>query len=609
MNPTLTALLCLGLSLAWRTRVQAGTLPKPTLWAEPGSVITWGSHVTIWCQGSLEAEEYLLDKQGSPAPWDRQSPLEPSNKAKFSIQYMMETYAGQYHCYYHSSADWSAHSDPLDLVVTVGSFGKPTLSTLPSPVVTSGGTVTLQCDSQTGFGEFILSEEGEHERFWSLDAQRLSTEHFQAQFPVSPRHGGTFRCYGRYRDRPYVWSEPSAPLELLVSGLSRKPSLLAQPGPIVASGQSVMLQCRSDVSYDRFALFKEGERDLIQRLGQQPRAGLSQANFPLVPVSSTHGGRYRCYGGHNLSSEWSAPSEPLDVLIAGELSCRAFLSAQPGPNVSSGENVTLHCWSESPMATFHLSREGAAGPPLHLGSQYRAPRHQASFTMSAVTSAQAGTYRCYGSCSANPYLLSQPSAPLELVVSGGSGSLLHTPSGPGPGSGLKQYLNILIGASVAFVLLLLLLLFLLIQRQRQGKSRKPDAAVKDKPAEKDVELDSRVSPAPAQGARNLPLPNSPQSPEDDPQGATYDQVNHSGLNHGVSTPASPLPRESLGEKDRQVEEGRQTDSQAAAGEDPQDVTYAQLSHLSPGQETAAVPPSQAGQPPAESSLYAALACH
>lgn len=80
--------------------------------------------------------------------------------------------------------------------------------------------------------------------------------------------------------------------------------------------------------------------------------------------------------------------------------------------------MTLLCQSWSWMDTFLLCKEGAADAPLRLRSEYQAPRYQAEFSMTAVTSALGGTYRCYGSHSSSPYLLSWPSAPLDLVVSG-----------------------------------------------------------------------------------------------------------------------------------------------------------------------------------------------
>ncbi|XP_066230535.1 leukocyte immunoglobulin-like receptor subfamily A member 6 [Saccopteryx leptura] len=421
MTPTLTALLCLGLSLSLRSRVQAGTLPKPTLWAEPGSVIPWGDPVTLWCQGTLGAEEYHLDKEGSTQPWDTQKPLKSKNKTKFPIKYMTEHDAGRYYCRYLNSTDWSEHSDSLDLVIQE-SYRKPSLSALPSPVVTSGGNVTLLCGSGQGFDRFILTKEGDHRLSWTLDSQsHFFSGRYRALFsvgPVTPSQRWTFRCYGYYRDRPHVWSLPSDPLELLVLGVSQKPCLLTQQGPIVVSGQSLTLQCHSNVSYDRFVLIKEGGLDLPQSLVLQTQAGLFQANFSLDTVSSSHGGWYSCYGGHNLSSEWSAPSDPVDILVAGRLPDRPSLLVQPGPTVASGENVTLLCQSQSPMDTFLLSKEGTADPPLRLGSELRAQQYQAEFSMSSVTSAHGGTYRCYSSQNSNPYLLSHPSEPLELLVSG-----------------------------------------------------------------------------------------------------------------------------------------------------------------------------------------------
>ncbi|XP_046286753.1 leukocyte immunoglobulin-like receptor subfamily A member 6 isoform X2 [Marmota monax] len=438
MTPTLTALLCLGLSLGPRTRGQAGTLPKPTLWAEPGSVIARGRPVTIWCEGPLEAQEFRLGKEGISGPWDRQRPLGPRNKAKFSIPYMTEHHAGRYQCLYLSPAGWSEHSDPLELVVMIGSYSKPWLSALPSPVVTSAGNVTLQCGSWQEYGRFVLTKEGGHHLTWTLDSQRHPSGQVQALFPVgpvTPSHRWTFTCYGYYRSEPQVWSGPSDPLELLVSGVSRKPSLLTQQGPVLAPGETLTLQCHSDVTYDRFALSKEGTQDLPQRPAQQPQAGLSQADFLLGPVSSSHGGQYRCYGGHSLSSEWSAPSDPLDILVSGQPPVTPSLSVQPGPTVSSGETVTLLCQSQIKMDTFLLCKEGAADPPLRLRAEYRAPWHQAEFSMRAVTPALGGTYRCYGSHSSSPYLLSRPSAPLDLVVSGGPEDQPLTPTDPGPQSG------------------------------------------------------------------------------------------------------------------------------------------------------------------------------
>nr|XP_021522179.1 leukocyte immunoglobulin-like receptor subfamily B member 3 isoform X3 [Aotus nancymaae] len=579
MTHALTALLCLGLSLSPRTRVQAGPLPKPILWAEPGSVILWGSPVTIWCQGNLEAQEYHLEKEGTQVPWDRQNPLEPRNKARFSISTMSEHHAGKYCCYYFSSTDWSERSEPLELVVT-GVYSKPTLSALPSPVVTSGGNVTLQCGSQNGYYHFVLIKEGEHQLPRTLKSQQLRSGWFEALFPVgpvTPSHRWRFRCYYYYRNTPQVWSHPSDPLEILAAGVSRKPSLLTLQGPVVAHGGSLTLQCRSDVDYDRFALYKDQGVNLLQGSGQKFQAGLSQANFTLSPVSRFHGGQYRCYGAHNLSSKWSAPSDPLDILIAGWFPDRPSLSVQPGPRVASGENVTLLCQSQGWMDTFLLTKEGAADAPLRLRSKYQSDKDQSEFPMSPVTSAHAGTYRCYGSRSSDPYLLSHPSDPLELLVSGPSAGSSPPPAGPAT-PGLGRYLEVLIGVLIGFVLLLFLLLFfLLLRHRRQGKHRTLDQR----------EADFRH-----------------------PTGAVEPEPKDRGLQRR-SSPAADVQEENLyaAVKDTQLEDEVELDTWAAASEGPQDVTYAQLHSLTLNREATEPPPSQEGEPPAEPSVYATLAVH
>ncbi|VTJ91176.1 Hypothetical predicted protein, partial [Marmota monax] len=127
------------------------------------------------------------------------------------------------------------------------------------------------------------------------------------------------------------------------------------------------------------------------------------------------------------------PPSP-SFLSLGQHPVTPSLSVQPGPTVSSGENVTLLCQSRVKMDTFLLCKEGAADPPLRLRAEYRAPRYQAEFSMRAVTPALGGTYRCYGSRSSSPYLLSRPSAPLDLR--GGANGVLQ-PVHP-PTTGIRK---------------------------------------------------------------------------------------------------------------------------------------------------------------------------
>lgn len=110
-----------------------------------------------------------------------------------------------------------------------------------------------------------------------------------------------------------MWGVPRGTTVPSRAGAYREPTLSAQPGSLVQPGDDLTLQCHSEARSDAFALTKDEGLTPPVRLDGQP-----SPDFPLGPVSSSHGGRYRCYGGHNLSSTWSAPSAPLDILVTGE---------------------------------------------------------------------------------------------------------------------------------------------------------------------------------------------------------------------------------------------------------------------------------------------------
>ena len=231
-------------------------------------MVPLGTPVTIWCQGTLEAQVFHLDKEGTSVPWDRQKPPGPGDKAQLTIPQRTEQHAGSSQCYFRTPTGWSEPSDRLELVVTgeglsgasgsalgrgllsgrvpltaqpwvgemgapriqlppslLGSYSKPSFFALPSPVVTSGRNVILQCRSLRGLNRFFLTKE-EDESSWTVDGEQHPDGQIQALFPVgpvTPGHRWTFRCYGFYRDTPRVWSAPSGPLDLLVSGEESRP--------------------------------------------------------------------------------------------------------------------------------------------------------------------------------------------------------------------------------------------------------------------------------------------------------------------------------------------------------------------------------------------------
>uniref|UniRef100_G3TER3 Ig-like domain-containing protein n=1 Tax=Loxodonta africana TaxID=9785 RepID=G3TER3_LOXAF len=620
---THTSLLCLGLCWGEQNQVQTGSLPKPSHWATSGPIITMGSSVTIWCQGSPQADTYWLYKEGVTQYWDKWAPWNYVDTVSFRIEFMNTGHARQFQCAYQSSSGWSGWIGPLLLVMT-GAYSKPSLSAHPSPLVVSGGSVSLSCSSKDRTDTFYLLKERRKSQF--------SARRHQATFPVGPvstYDRDTYRCCGSFHSSSHLWSHPSDPLDLNVTGEGSKMINLGHVprGALVMMGPSLTLQCDSEACYDRFAPDKDKQHSPI---------------FTLDHMNHTHKERYRCYGACKLFSGWLAPSDPqYDHLLSQEHITKPSPSAHPGPSVASGDSVTLQCRSDQFFDTFHLFKEGLiVPPPQRLHWQKNAGPFQANFTMSLMTSTHGGTYRCYSSHSTSPYLLSQPSEPLELVVSGGSRDQHHTPeesdpprdnppSPPGllPPGGEGKVVGQQVGVAIAYLKVLIGVLVAFIRHHRQGKgtfqasylrhkwktvSEPKDrglpksscpatedkdenlyAAVRDKQPEKEMELDSQQRPK-----------------DENSQGRMCTQVtHHSRPRQGVATFPSSLFGELQDMKDRQVEEDSQRDSQAAAPEDPQDVTYVELNHPTQRRETTAPCSSQSGELSNDPILYAAVAIH
>ncbi|EPY79484.1 leukocyte-associated immunoglobulin-like receptor 2-like protein [Camelus ferus] len=111
------------------------TLPRPSISAEPDSVIPRGRPVTIVCRGPagfktfrLENEEDTNDFKDTRAS----SPLGPhQTEARFLIPAVSEGTATHYRCRYIKEHVWSEPSESLELVVT-GAVDENQQSRVPS---------------------------------------------------------------------------------------------------------------------------------------------------------------------------------------------------------------------------------------------------------------------------------------------------------------------------------------------------------------------------------------------------------------------------------------------------------------------------------------------
>nr|XP_019575571.1 PREDICTED: platelet glycoprotein VI [Rhinolophus sinicus] len=213
MSPFQSVLFCLGLCLEQVIQAQNCLLPKPSLQAQPSSLVPLENPVTIRCQGPPGVDLYRLEKLKSG---------KYNDQAVLHIPAMKKSFAGCYRCFYQNGTCWSLSSDKLELVAT-GVYDKPSLSAQPSPVVSPGGDVTLQCRSIYSFDQFALYKMGD------TGPNKGPERWYRADFPiitVTAAHSGTYQCYSFSSRDPYLWSAPSDPLELVVRGNSVTPSQL-----------------------------------------------------------------------------------------------------------------------------------------------------------------------------------------------------------------------------------------------------------------------------------------------------------------------------------------------------------------------------------------------
>ncbi|XP_016073826.1 PREDICTED: leukocyte immunoglobulin-like receptor subfamily A member 6 [Miniopterus natalensis] len=398
-----------GLYLAQGTRAQDGRLPPPVITARPASVVLSKSPVTILCQGPPDAEAYEIFKEKGPEPRNRLEFQVAGKTRTLNFQEMRPDLTGLYSCSYRRGEHQSLLSAPLPLVMT-GAYDKPSLSSMNGTVMASGDNVDLECFSKAKFQAFLLTRDDaphptQRQSSTPQDNGRQATFHMDH---VSPTQAGAYRCYGVFTTDPYLWSHPSDPLELVVTGRLPPPVITARPASVVLSKSPVTILCQGPPDAEAYEIFKEKGPEPRNRLEFQVAGKTRTLNFQEMRPDLT--GLYSC--SYRRGEHQSLLSAPLPLVMTGRLP-PPVITARPASVVLSKSPVTILCQGPPDAEAYEIFKEKGPEPRNRLEFQVAGKTRTLNFQ--EMRPDLTGLYSCSYRRGEHQSLLS---APLPLVMTG-----------------------------------------------------------------------------------------------------------------------------------------------------------------------------------------------
>uniref|UniRef100_A0A674IDQ5 Immunoglobulin domain-containing protein n=1 Tax=Terrapene triunguis TaxID=2587831 RepID=A0A674IDQ5_9SAUR len=402
MAPSRIELTTLGLSRPILKPLKL-SYPKPSISLSPSGGVSLGGAVTVRCWGQHQGVQFVLNKERRhfpPADLD-------GSEAVFSSSNVHQDLGGSYSCSYHSRSEpfaVSYPSDPVELVVR--GEGPASASPFPAPPP----NVTIRCQGQRRDVRFFLHKAGDLNPQQHVDPAGDGAE-FRIT-TVSRQHGGNYSCSYRPQSEPFISSQPSDTIELVVAGEGPGST---SPLPYQLLGMTFLLYKAGDVEY----------------LNYTDPAG-SEAEFPITSARREHGGNYTCRY-HNKSGIYSEHSDRVQIIVAGEgpspesrlpasHPARAQgVSVSPGAQVMAlGENITIRCEGLYSGTEFFLRKAG------HPNLQVRTVPDGtvAEFPITSVGRKDGGNYTCDYHSIMDQNRSSYPSDPVRIIVGGEGGARL-----------------------------------------------------------------------------------------------------------------------------------------------------------------------------------------
>uniref|UniRef100_A0A674K591 Ig-like domain-containing protein n=1 Tax=Terrapene triunguis TaxID=2587831 RepID=A0A674K591_9SAUR len=271
------------------------------------------------------------------------------------------------------------------------SLPRPSISLSPTGITAPGADVTIRCQGQRRNVTFFLHKAGDLNPQQHMDPAGDGAEFLIPT--VGRQHGGSYSCSYRPRSEPFVSSQPSDTVQLVVAGEGYpKPNISLSPRG-VSRGGAVTVRCWGQRRGMRFVLNKDG------RHFQAVDSDRFEAVFS-INMSREHSGNYSCSYHSRSEPDGAGVCLTACLLLIVDLRYpKPSISLRPSGEVALGGAVTVRCWGRHQNMRFLLYKDGNPNFPIR-----------------NVSRRDAGSYSCYHHDKVYQFIWSHPSDPVCLLL-------------------------------------------------------------------------------------------------------------------------------------------------------------------------------------------------
>ncbi|XP_066486449.1 T-cell-interacting, activating receptor on myeloid cells protein 1-like [Tiliqua scincoides] len=232
-----------------------------------------------------------------------------------------------------------------------------------------------------------------------------------------------------------------------------QPSISVTPSNVVALGGNVSIHCMSENYLQmEFCLEKEERKIIDGKKAEQP-----EVIFHILNAKAEDGGIYKCIY-HPITGEgpWSDRSNKIYINVTDPKLKKPSILVQGKPAL--GKNVTIECQTQGQGLIFSLHKSSN----LTAVQMVEAAGDTGSFLFHMLSLEDAGNYTCHYHHKGEPFIWSEPSDPVELV-------LPNNPGQPFQQDHASAVTNIRQSAAVLVSLVLVLIVIEAVHSWKKGQ--------------------------------------------------------------------------------------------------------------------------------------------